>query len=326
MHRPELSQLLRHRPVFHPAYRGWIGAGRRRPALWRLILGVLLCAICYVALLFLVIGGAIGILALLEGAGLQNLLAMPDPGALLDLVPMPLAVLVLLLTFAGMWIGPWLAVSLLHRRGFASLMAAPGRWRWSHAGIGVGIAFGVLAIAVTIDIASGSTLSGASNGTLQEIAISLSAWGWYLIPLIPLTILQTGGEEVLFRGYLQQQLVARCRNPLIWAVLPAFLFGLLHWQGTFGIVYVMITTMFGLAAALITWRTGSLAGAMGLHFGNNFVTFALTNPEELAGQITGSGGVEVSLAALLSGGLFFFLILILVASRWSPFRPARRGG
>jgi DNA-directed RNA polymerase subunit RPC12/RpoP len=39
-------------------------------------------------------------------------------------------------------------------------------------------------------------------------------------------LIQTGAEEVLFRGYLQQQLAARFASPIAWMVLPSAIFAL----------------------------------------------------------------------------------------------------
>ncbi len=43
-------------------------------------------------------------------------------------------------------------------------------------------------------------------------------------------LIQTGAEELVFRGYLQQQLAARFASPLIWMVLPALIFGAVHYD------------------------------------------------------------------------------------------------
>ncbi|MEZ5685612.1 MAG: CPBP family intramembrane glutamic endopeptidase [Paracoccaceae bacterium] len=46
------------------------------------------------------------------------------------------------------------------------------------------------------------------------------------LPLVlPLLVLQIGAEELVFRGYLLQQLGARFHHPLIWMGLPSVLFG-----------------------------------------------------------------------------------------------------
>lgn len=90
-----------------------------------------------------------------------------------------------------------------------------------------------------------------------------------------LLIIQTGSEELLFRGYLQQQLGARFRSGLWWGVLPSLMFGAMHWNpegfgGGTGVV-ILTTGVFGLAMAVIVARTGDLSLVMGLHLGVNVV-------------------------------------------------------
>jgi hypothetical protein len=113
-------------------------------------------------------------------------------------------------------------------------------------------------------------------------------WALLLVPAILGLIVQTGAEELLFRGYILQQLAARFRSPVIWAFLPALTFGLLHFDtgrlGGMAIWAVAATTLFGLMAADLTARTGNLGAAWGLHFGNNaFGILILGTPGNLSG-------------------------------------------
>ncbi len=108
---------------------------------------------------------------------------------------------------------------------------------------------------------------------------SLAAW----VALLPFSIMaifiQTASEEVVYRGYLQQGLSARYDNPLIWMVAPAILFGLVHYDPNLSpalaVDYMIWTGLFGLAAADLTARTGSLGAAMALHFVTNFIVTAI---------------------------------------------------
>ncbi|KPP86193.1 MAG: CAAX amino terminal protease family [Rhodobacteraceae bacterium HLUCCA08] len=95
-----------------------------------------------------------------------------------------------------------------------------------------------------------------------------------ILPLaIVATLIQTGAEELFFRGYLQQQLGALSANPLIWMVLPSAAFGLGHaWNAVTlidALYYVGWTFLFGCIAADITARAGSLGPALALHLVNN---------------------------------------------------------
>lgn len=108
-----------------------------------------------------------------------------------------------------------------------------------------------------------------------ELQTNLALRQWIvLLPLaLPALLIQTGAEELLFRGYLQQQLAAHSRNPLIWMGLPALLFAWGHYTpGTAGENAWMMAAWaaaFSIVAADLTARTGTLGAAIGLHFANN---------------------------------------------------------
>ncbi|HBS98322.1 MAG TPA: CPBP family intramembrane metalloprotease, partial [Citreicella sp.] len=86
------------------------------------------------------------------------------------------------------------------------------------------------------------------------------------LALLPLTLLallvQTGSEEILFRGYLQSQLAARLPWPAVWLVLPSALFALGHHApAIYGANAGLVTLwafVFGLAMADLTARSGTL--------------------------------------------------------------------
>ena len=69
-------------------------------------------------------------------------------------------------------------------------------------------------------------------GVSPEVARLRPTGEWLigLIPALALILMQVAAEEVAFRGYLLQQLRARFRSPLVWAVLPALVFGALHFD------------------------------------------------------------------------------------------------
>lgn len=102
---------------------------------------------------------------------------------------------------------------------------------------------------------------------------------WLLLLPISLiaVLIQITAEELVFRGYFQSQLAARFRHPVIWLGLPAALFGVLHYDpGNYGANAMLVAVWaagFGLAAADLTARTGSLGAALAFHFANN--VFAL---------------------------------------------------
>jgi membrane protease YdiL (CAAX protease family) len=117
----------------------------------------------------------------------------------------------------------------------------------------------------------------------------------------------------------------RWRNPLIWGALPAFLFGLAHYSsGTeLGVSweYVVVTLMFGITAAGLVWRTGSLAAAMGLHTGMNVFSLSATG---LEGIIEGTQlflyDASGAKTLFYADGAATLLLLLFVLSPLCPFR------
>nr|WP_255697260.1 CPBP family intramembrane glutamic endopeptidase [Sinirhodobacter sp. WL0062] len=96
---------------------------------------------------------------------------------------------------------------------------------------------------------------------------------------LPLLLIQVTAEEVVFRGYLLQQLGVRSARPLVWMALPSALFGVLHYApGDFGanaIWPALWAFVFGCLAADLTARTGNLGAALAMHFATNFSSIFL---------------------------------------------------
>ena len=113
---------------------------------------------------------------------------------------------------------------------------------------------------------------------------------WLLVlPFAVLAIMvQVSAEEILFRGYLQQQLAARFSTPLVWIGVPAALFGLGHYMpseaGENANLIVIWAVVFGILMADLTARAGSLGPAIAVHFVNNFIAIAIiAMPDSLSG-------------------------------------------
>lgn len=156
----------------------------------------------------------------------------------------------------------WLIMHLLHGRSMLSLIgprdAAIGQfWR---------------VMAVQAAVLTLALLIPSLPGQEPERHLPLNEWLIWLGPALIFLVVQVGVEELVFRGYLQSQLAARVRSPLVWLGLPAVLFAVLHLDPTAGDnrwPVVGITLLFSLSAGDLTARTGTLAPAFALHLVNN---------------------------------------------------------
>lgn len=249
-----------------------ISQARDSAALWRLILGTLTAAAGLAAWLFAVLGAV----ALLEGVSIRDAARMLF-GRSAD---MPQGALSFLLVVAGLAFGTVIAARVWHRRSLRSL-AGPGPRTLRH--------FVVAALVTWAVIGVGAALTFASSETVG-LNMPVSAWLIWLVPGLLGVALQTGAEELFFRGYLQSQVAARFRSPLIWLPVPALAFGLAHYSGglpgSIAWAYVAFATIFGILAGDLLARTGSLGAAWGFHFANNAFAVLVVATE---GTISGLG-------------------------------------
>lgn len=290
-------------------FQRYLAAAEGRPGLWRFGLGLLAVILGWALSSAAVVGIFLAISALsghpfeTAFAELEHIAAAPDP----------LTVALTLLSFAGIWAGLAAALPALHGRPFGSLFG-PAR-RLERRGFAAGAALGLGLYGLTLAIAILLT------GPPVFSAESLPLWALWLPVLAGLVLVQAGAEELLFRGYLAQEIGRRIASPLAWAVLPSVLFGLLHHAphlpGQSAALYVGVTFLFGLTASLLVWHTGGLSMAIGLHTGLNLAGLTLAG---LEGVVSGAqlwvfaaDQAETLLAADLAASA---AVLAVLASPW----------
>lgn len=271
----------------HSRYRTMIEAASQRPALWRLFLGfitVFLGLLGWTALLIavrtLVLGGtfvdtAADTLSLGEST--------PDKTVFY------------LLIVAGLGVGTAIAGRLWQKRGVSS-MIGPGARTLRHAAVSAAVTFATLGLIALLTM---------PFSELPVRNVPVSTWVAWLPIAITALILQTGAEELLFRGYLQSQLAARLGRPAVAVVIPAILFGLAHYVAVLPLLsalgYVVIAAMFGVLAGDLTLRTGSIGAAWGFHFANNALAILVIAPgASLDGLALWTTGTDAPIAPLAS--------------------------
>jgi membrane protease YdiL (CAAX protease family) len=268
-----------------PEFEAMIGPAKLYPELWRLFLGLLVVAFCYAggaALLAVVLFSAVGPL---EYFGWVQRIQVPQE---------PAPTLMLLATFSGMLLGPVLAAGACHFRGPGTLFGPWGEFRRG---------FGTV-LAVTLPVYAALLAFGMAFDAPVE-NLPWETWLHWLPYALPLIFLQIAAEEVLFRGYLQQQLAARFATRWVWMVVPSALFASLHWNPAAGnAVWLVIgmTFIFALIAADLTARTGSLGAAVGLHFVNNAYGMLVIS---ISGGVTGLARWVTPFALGESGPIMF---------------------
>lgn len=287
-----------------------------RPGLWRLIVGIVLILAGWFLWTVLVMSAYV---VYQIAAGLPVNVALESLGRLVGAAG-PVGVLFQLATFAGIWPAAWVVVRLLHGQRFGTLFSPEARLRWGEFGGGLMLAAAFSAATLTFAL--------VVVGLPERTDLPAAGWLMALGPLALLIFLQASGEELVFRGYMLQQLALRWRSPLVWAGVPAALFGLAHYTGGtalgIGWHYVVVTAVFGLAAAALVWRTGSLAAAMGLHTGMNLFAVAGVG---VSGVLEGTQLFLYDAAAarvlFTADGVATALILLFVLSPLCPFGPRR---
>lgn len=222
------------------------GPARERSEIWRTAVGVLALAVGSVILtaVWLSVVPALADTPFVDGTTPTGMLWI------LSSFLCPLATLALVMR-------------LLHKRHLLSL----GGLRWT------AISQFTRVMAAQLAVLALALLLPSPGGQEPVANLSMNVWLTWLVPAICLLVVQVSVEELMFRGYLQSQLAARFSSPLIWLVMPAVLFAVLHLDPTAGDnrwPVVAVTLLFALAAGDLTARSGTLGPALAIHLVNNF--------------------------------------------------------
>ncbi len=276
--------------------------------LWRLALGLVLVAACYLALGYSYFAMLTEVVTPAE---------WPAFAREIDLGSSARGMLAILASFGLIILSLVLVLMQVHHRNVSTLFGHG--WHFSMQGLRVGTALTGLAAILWL-MPEPDLLTPFHN-------IDYLRW-LALLPLsLPLLMIQVSAEELLFRGYIQSQLAARFQNPLIWLFVPSLVFGALHYDtqtaGANAWALALSATLFGLAAADLTARAGTLAPAIALHFFINFTSLIYVAPGNLNyGLALYTYPFELSDTSLRAVWLPYDLMILLVA--WLAARLSLR--
>jgi membrane protease YdiL (CAAX protease family) len=191
----------------------------------------------------------------------------------------PFSMQVLLFSFAFMTMGIGITVRLLHNRSLLSVLGPlPLLWTdFRRVSVMMVVLLLVLAVLPPWDMGGDYVRNTPLGLWLVLLPVSLLA-----------VLVQVSAEEIVFRGYIQQQLAARFKSPLVWMILPAALFALGHYlpaeAGENALTIAIWAGVFGVLMADLTARSGSLGPAIAVHLWNNVSAILIVGlPDNLGG-------------------------------------------
>jgi uncharacterized protein len=281
---------------------------------WRYVLGVLV---------ILGVGLVIGAIVTAIVGLLFLLLSHPNPAifsdsklferALLDLFEQPTVpgFIGQNLQFVVLMAGIAIAVKLIHRRPFRSLISPGATLSGRRFLTGFGLWFGMMGVLVGI----------SAIGAPGEFVLTFEPVKWLglLVAVLIFTPIQIGAEELFCRGYLTQGLGLLTRNRLLLISIPSMLFAAAHFTNPEmgrGAVWMGLNYWaFGIFLATITLRDNRLELALGVHAANNMFIFLIVNSTDSALKTPAIWTVNTTddprsslLSLLLQAGLFYWLI------------------
>lgn len=217
---------------------------------WRMPLAGLVATACFLAS---VVGG-VAILGLTA----PSLLMGFDPADLeISVRSHPVVLVVAYLSIALLLpcVLLGLAVTGLRPVGFLSSVVGRLRWAWLARAFAVSAVLVIVALLIQTLVIDRAPVDPPDRRVLIGLAV-----------VLVLTPFQAAAEEYLFRGYLMQLVGSWFRLPLIAVVVNVGLFTLGHDYNLWGLLDV---ASFGLAASILTLRTGGLEAGIAMHVANN---------------------------------------------------------
>jgi len=269
-----------------PQFEAYVEPARAGNQIWRLILSLVIGIVVYALMAGAMVVGLLFAMGYLGEGGVHPSLSLD----LLESAETPDLMAVLLATFIPMALAAML-MALIHKRRPATLFGPSHRF-WRNFCIAAGVIVGINLTLFAIERLAGSPVGYVAHLPLAE-------WARHLPWALPLLFVQTTAEEMVFRGFLQQQMAARFKSAFWWMVLPPEIDATLRWM------IVFATGLVGLIAADLTRISGNLAAAMGLHFANNFFALLVIGvPGELSGLALYHTSFSMDDAGTLAGFLW----------------------
>jgi membrane protease YdiL (CAAX protease family) len=174
--------------------------------------------------------------------------------------------------FVFAFIGFYTGLKYIHQKSLTSLLTGYEKFRYKR----FWFAFMVWGILLVITVIADYLLDPGN----MEISFNLPGFLISLLIMIVFMPIQTGLEELVFRGYMLQGLSQIFRNGFIPLLLTSALFGLAHmsnpevkeygWQ-----IMLLYYSGFALFMGALTLLDEGLELAFGIHFANNIISSVL---------------------------------------------------
>lgn len=179
----------------------------------------------------------------------------------------------LLLPFFAVFAVIYIAYPRIHRSAFRRLLTARDQFDWRRVGFSFIIWFLILGLLLLFDLTLGA-----------QLVLNFDAVSFAVLLLVSFTLLpiQTTVEEVLFRGYLFQQIGKVFPVSWVGILITGTLFGLMHGSnpeimklGSYFIIYYIVT---GIFLGVLAQMDEGLELSLGYHAANNiFASIIVTN-------------------------------------------------
>ncbi len=194
----------------------------------------------------------------------------------------PIAYALMLLTFPAFLVGLYLAQKFVHRRTITSLHTAAKNVNWKRI---------LFAIALTwVVLGSATLLMHVTGVSTVKLIFDPRAFFGFAIATLLFIPLQSGTEEIIFRGYLNQAFGHFIDNKWIVFIITSVMFAAMHLSNPEsvagaekgGIVHLLVMSqyfLFGFILSVIVYFEGGLEAAIGVHAGNNMFAAMFVNYE-----------------------------------------------
>jgi len=206
---------------------------------------------------------------------LQNINILQDPVA--SGIDMNFILVALFGIFIFAMLALWMGIKKIHHKTFTSVITAYEKFRLKRFWFAFAVWSAMVVLTVLIDY--------FLNPSAFEVVFNFQGFIISLILLVILMPIQTGFEEVFFRGYLLQGLSQVFKNGIIPLVITSLIFGAAHMDNPEATKYgwhlmLPFFTGFGLFLGALTLLDEGLELAFGIHLANNIISSILITSKD----------------------------------------------